>query len=80
MQKTARTGRSRSLPPAIWSEVFRLYSLGLGYQSIANALWQQGIYSSRGSVERLVKGRGAYRGRRVVKKPATISPQQPSRQ
>ena len=40
--------------------VFRLKSSGLGYQGIANELGRLGVATSRGSVERLLKGLPPY--------------------
>jgi hypothetical protein len=49
-----------------WSTVFSLYAQGYGYRRIARTLEEIGVWTSRGSVERLVKGRGCYRGRRPM--------------
>ena len=61
-----KTGRPRSIPPESYSKVFLWYSQGFGYQRIAGMLEDQGVFTTRGSVERLVKGRGTYSGRRVT--------------
>jgi len=61
-----KTGRPRSIPPAAYSKVFLWYSKGNGYARIAGMLENEGVYTTRGSVERLIKGRGSYQGRRVV--------------
>ena len=59
-------GRPRSIPSSAYSVCFRLYSQGFGYRRIAEILEGQGVFTTRGSVERLVKGRGTYSGRRVA--------------
>jgi len=61
-----KTGRPRSIPPEAYSKVFLWYSQGFGYQRIAGMLEDEGVFTTRGSVERLVKGRGCYAGRRVA--------------
>ena len=43
-----------------------LYGQVFGYQRIAEMLVNEGIFTTRGSVERLIKGKGTYQGRRVV--------------
>jgi len=45
-------------------EVFRLYSEGHGYRRVAARLADLGVWTTRGSVERLIKGLPAYQGRR----------------
>jgi len=59
-------GRPASIPQSAYGLVFRLYSLGHGYRRIAGMLEDEGVFTTRGSVERLVKGRGCYAGRRVT--------------
>ncbi len=61
-----RMGRPPSIPVSFYARVFQLYSLGFGYRRIAEMLEDVGVYTTRGSVERLVKGRGCYAGRRVT--------------
>ena len=39
-----------------WGAVFRLYSEGLGYRLVATRLADLGVWTTRGSVERLIKG------------------------
>ena len=57
----ARTrGRPKSIPTAFFVRVLRLKLRGLGYQRIANELGRLGVATSRGSVERLVKGLAPY--------------------
>ena len=53
-------GRPRSIPESAWPEAFRLRRSGLGYHRIARELERIGVWASRGSVERLIKGRGCY--------------------
>ena len=59
-------GRPRSIPPEVYGRVFMLYSQGFGYRRLAEMLEDQEVYTTGGSVERLIKGRGPYQGRRVV--------------
>ena len=51
-------------------QCFRLYSLGHGYRRIAEMLESWAVYTTRGSVERLSKGRGTYSGRRITVDPS----------
>ena len=60
-----KKGRPASIPPEAYGKVFLWYSQGFGYRRIAEMLEDQGVYTTRVSVERLVKGRGCYAGRRV---------------
>lgn len=66
MGQVDRGGRRRSIPEAAFPDVHRLRATGMGYQRIAIELERLlGVWTSRGSVERLLKGRGAYQGRRL---------------
>ena len=56
----ARRGRNRSIPERLFVRVLRLKLAGLGYKRIAQELNRLGVATSRGSVERLVKGRRPY--------------------
>ena len=56
-------GRKRSIPERVWSDAFRLYSEGHGYRMVAARLTDQGVWTTRGSVERLIKGLPPYQGR-----------------
>ena len=60
--------RSRGRPPAISSEhfgtVLSLRSEGKGYGAIAEHLGGLGVFVTRQTVKRMVKGKGAYNGRR----------------
>ena len=59
--KTTRPkGRPRSIPDAFFVTVLRLKLGGLGYQAIADELNRLGVATSRGSVERLIKGLPPY--------------------
>ena len=59
--KTTRPkGRPRSIPERLFVKVFRLKLGGLGYQAIADELNVLGVATSRGSVERLIKGLPPY--------------------
>ena len=59
-----RGGRRPAIPVEVWPVVYRLRASGLSYARIAQELDRQGhCWASRGSVERLIKGWGAYIGR-----------------
>ena len=54
-------GRRPAIPVEAWPVVFHLRELGLSYARIAQELDRQGhCWSSRGSVERLLKSLGCY--------------------
>ena len=55
-------GRKRSIPERVWGDVFRLYSEGHGYRMVATRLADLGVWTTRGSVERLIKGLPPYDG------------------
>jgi len=57
-----RRGRPRSIPERHFVRVHAMHRTGLGYQAIARELSRLGIATSRGSVERLVKGLPPYDG------------------
>ena len=57
-------GRKRSIPDRVWPDAFRLYSEGHGYRSVASRLADLGVWTTRGSVERLIKGLPPYQERR----------------
>ncbi len=57
-------GRKRSIPERVWGDAFRLYSQGLGYRMVATRLADLGVWTTRGSVERLIKRRPPYQDRR----------------
>ena len=59
-----KQGRKRSIPERVWGDALRLYSQGHGYGMVASRLADLGVWTSRGSVERLIKGRPPYQGRR----------------
>ena len=60
-----KQGRRPSIPEPVWSVVFRLYGAGQGYRAIADALLVMGVATTKSSVERLIKGKPPYNGRRV---------------
>jgi len=60
-----KKGRHRSIPEQMWGACFQAYSQGLGYRAIADLLIPLGVSTTKSSVERLIKGWGAYRGRRL---------------
>jgi len=53
-------GRPVSLPQTIFGTLVRLRGEGLGYRAISDRLASQGVITSKSSVERLYKLRGAY--------------------
>lgn len=54
-------GRPRSIPPELFVKVLRLRLGGMSYNQIAILLDEEDCLSTtRGSVERLVKGRSPY--------------------
>ena len=55
-------GRKRSIPERVWGDAFLLYSQGLGYRTVATRLADLGVWTTRGSVERLLKGLPPYQG------------------
>ncbi len=59
-----RTGRPQSIPPHMWGTVFELHGQGLGYRRVADALIPRGVFTTKSSVERLIKGKPPYAGRR----------------
>lgn len=63
-----KPGRPQSIPPEAWAECFRLYSEGHGYRAIADLLVPLHVSTTKSSVERLIKGRPPYRGRRARRK------------
>lgn len=60
-------GRRQSIPPWAWPEVFRLYGQGLGYRAVANALVPLKVSTTKSSIERLIKGKPPYSGRRPLR-------------
>ena len=58
--KARRKGRPKSIPERYFVRVFRWKLAGLGYQRIAHRLNAAGVPTSRGSVERLLKGLPPY--------------------
>ena len=61
-----KKGRPASIPDTAFGQVFLLYGQGRGYRAIAGLLEHQGIYTTKSSVERLIRGLPAYTGRRVM--------------
>ena len=54
---TTSPGRPQSIPPWAWPEVFRLREQGLGYRRVASALLSLKVWTTKSSVERLVRGK-----------------------
>ncbi len=63
--KTAGRGRRPSIPSAFFVRALRLKLSGLGYQGVADELGRLEVLTSRGSVERLVKGLPPYQDQAV---------------
>ena len=61
---TTSPGRPQSIPPWAWPEVFRLREQGLGYRRVAAALLSLKVWTTKSSVERLIKGLPPYQGGR----------------
>ncbi len=59
-----KTGRPESIPQSMWPTVFTLHGQGLGYRRVADALIPRGVFTTKSSVERLIKGKPPYAGRR----------------
>ena len=59
-----RQGRMPSIPPTVYQRVFDLHAQGLGVFRIAAALEGMGVFTSRGSVDRLLRGLPPYAGAR----------------
>ncbi len=59
-----KQGRKRSIPEWVWGDALRLYSQGHGYGTVAARLAELGVFTTRGSVERLIKGLPPYQDRR----------------
>ena len=57
---TTKTGRPQAIPKRAYAEVHRLHGLGHGYQRISPMLESLGVFTSKSSVERCVKGLGCY--------------------
>ena len=57
-------GRKRSIPERVLGDAFRLHSEGHGYRRVASQLADLGVWTTRGSVERLIKGLPPYHERR----------------
>ena len=66
-------GRRPAIPAETWPVVFQLRESGLSYARIARELDHMGLcWTTRGSVERLIKGWGTYC---TVGRRSRISPQ-----
>ena len=48
-------GRLPSIPPEAYGNVFMWYEQGFGYRRIAEILGNEGIFTTPGSVERLIQ-------------------------
>ena len=55
-----KTGRPASIPETAFGLVLRLYSEGNGYRRIARLLEGHGVFTTKSSVERLVRGLPPY--------------------
>jgi hypothetical protein len=57
-----RPGRPQSIPPTAYGVVFRLHSMGDGCRKIVRLLEEEGVYTTRSSVSRLLLGHPPYSG------------------
>ena len=64
MATDVKTCRHQSIPERVWGNAFRLYAEGHGYRIVASRLADLGVWTTRGSVERLIKRRPPYQDRR----------------
>ena len=55
-----KLGRPQAIPPKVYGEVTRLHSLGYGYQRIVSMVAGQGVYATKSSVARLIRGQAPY--------------------
>ena len=55
-----KTGRPVSIPTSAFVDVRRWHGLGYGCRLIAAMLEEQGIFTTKSSVERLLKGQAPY--------------------
>ena len=53
-------GRHQSIPRERFSSVFQWYAQGLGYRRIVVQLETQGVYTTKSSVVRLIRGLPPY--------------------
>lgn len=56
-----RRGRPQSIPVTAYESVLQLHSLGYGSRRIVRLLEDQGVYSTKSSVSRLLLGQGTYK-------------------
>jgi len=58
--------RKLTRPNSAWAcpDAFRLYSEGYGYRRVASRLADLAVWTTQGSVERLIKGLPPYQDRR----------------
>jgi hypothetical protein len=66
MEPVIGRGRPISIPPRVFADVRRWHSHGYGYRRIVRLLEGVGVYTSRGSVERLLLGKPPYAVGRLV--------------
>ena len=59
----AKTGRPTSIPAWAWPKVFELHRQGLGYRRVAVSLESLRVWTTKSSVERLVRGLPPYQSR-----------------
>ena len=57
-----RHGRAPSIPSSAFQQVFDLHSRGLGVYRIAAELAGQGVFTTRSSVDRLLRRQAPYQG------------------
>ena len=60
MSKRQGQGRSASIPSKAYDAAFRLHAKGHGCRMIARLLESQGVYTTKSSVSRLLRGQPPY--------------------
>ena len=56
----SKTGRPQSITPDAFDQVRKLQAQGYGFRKIANLLADQGVFTTKSSVERMLKGLESY--------------------
>ena len=65
-EASKRQGRLASIPEIAYQRVFDLNRQGLGVYRITTALEDHGVYTSRSSVDRLLRGLPPYDASKIV--------------
>ncbi len=61
-----KTGRKQSIPESVIDEVGKWHREGFGCRRIAKLLEKHQVFTTRGSVHRLIRGMGPYATRSPV--------------